>query len=202
LLSVLAGTAFAAQGAAQEEERWSQAELETLARRVEREVETLRGKKFVRPITVRIVNRGDLQAYVKRRWELTSSPARMAADQTIAKLLGLISPETDLLAETAQLFEEQAKGFYDPGEKSFCIMESVPRRLAGPVLSHELTHALDDQVFGLDGPLIALAENTDAAIAYLSVVEGLSRRGPVSESAKRLRPMYVRGTKRSKRLQG
>ncbi len=171
-LSLVAATAFALQETAKSAEPWSQSELEALAKRIEGEVEALRGAKFVRPVTVRMASRADFQEYVKHRMELTDPPERIAADETIAKLLGVIPPDMDLLATTMQMLEEQVGGYYDPLGDSFSMMEGVPKGLAGTVLSHELCHALDDQLFALDGPLVALAGRTDASLAYQSVVEG------------------------------
>src|SRR5688572_3857802 len=99
-------------------------------------------------------------------------PERIAADERMAKMLGLIPADMDMLAEQFQLLESQVGGFYDPPTKTFYLMDSMPKSIAGVILSHELVHALDDQLFDLDGPLEGLKENTDAQLAYHSLIEG------------------------------
>src|SRR5262249_40889934 len=40
------------------------------------------------------------------------------------------------------------------------------------ILAHELTHALDDQLYDIDGTLARLGQDTDAETAFWAVVEG------------------------------
>ncbi len=169
LAALVAGTAFAPQ---EEDEPWTQSELEALAARIQGEVEALRGAEFLRPVRVQIASVADLREYTRKRLELLVPPERIAADETVAKLLGVIPPDMDLLATVLGMLEEQVGGYYDPLADAFSMMEGVPRGLAGAVLSHELGHALDDQLFGFDGPLVALAAHTDASLAYDAVIEG------------------------------
>jgi hypothetical protein len=42
-------------------------------------------------------------------------------------------------------------------------------------LAHELDHALDDQLFDIDGTLKKIGEDTDAQLAFHAVVEGSGR---------------------------
>jgi hypothetical protein len=51
-------------------------------------------------------------------------------------------------------------------------MENCPVGIAKIVLSHELGHALDDQLYDIDGTLSRVAERSDVGMAYQSVVEG------------------------------
>ncbi len=109
---------------------------------------------------------------MKHRTEEMEPAEKLAADERIAKLLGVIDPGMDMLATTYRLLEDQVGGFYDPPSKTFYLMESMPKGLAGSILSHELVHALDDQLYDLDDDAQALDENSDAALAYHCVVEG------------------------------
>jgi hypothetical protein len=86
--------------------------------------------------------------------------------------MGLIPPDMDLRATALRFFEQGVSGFYDPGDRCLWIADTAPMESLGPLLAHELSHALDDQLFGLDATLVPLAGCTDAALAYLSVVEG------------------------------
>ena len=44
------------------------------------------------------------------------------------------------------------RGFYDPQTKSFYLLDDMPRMMTGPLTTHEMTHALEDQYFELDRP--------------------------------------------------
>ena len=56
-------------------------------------------------------------------------------------------------------------------------MDSMPKGLAGPILAHELVHALDDQLFNLDGTMEELKDESDALQAFRFVVEGSGTAG-------------------------
>lgn len=96
--------------------------------------------------------------------------ARRAADEEVLKLLGLIAPDVDLRSISASVFGEGVAGYYDPRSKRLRIVRgATPGALSEMVLAHELTHALEDQRFGLG---LAEGEGDDAALARLALVEG------------------------------
>ena len=97
-------------------------------------------------------------------------PARRRADEEVLKLLGLIEPGVDLRSISASVFGEGVAGYYDPRSKRLRIVSgSTPDALGEIVLAHELTHALEDQRFGL---AVTEGESDDAALARLALVEG------------------------------
>jgi len=154
------------------QDTWTQAELEAVTREIQAEIEELRGEKFLRPVEVKVASREDFQAYAKRRLEMTESPEKLAGDETVAKLLGVVPADMDLLATMMALLEDQVGGYYDPASDSFSLMQGFPRGVARIILAHELDHALDDQLFGIDSRLDDFATNSDAGLAYSAVVEG------------------------------
>jgi hypothetical protein len=154
------------------EEKWTQAELESQTRAIMADLERLRGKKFLRPVEVRVSSKEELLTYIKLREDKTTPPEQFAADELIAKLLGALAPDVDLRARMYAMLEAQVGGFYDPDSDSFSLMEWVPRGLTKIILAHELDHALDDQLADIDGTLKKIGDRTDAILAYHSVVEG------------------------------
>jgi hypothetical protein len=156
---------------------WDQAELEQLAQRIQGEIEQLRGQAFQQPVAVQVASREELIDYMKRRTEESDPPEKIAADERIAKLLAMIPPDMDLLATAYDLLEEQVAGFYDPPSKTFYLMETMPKGFAGPILAHELVHALDDQLYDLDTRMKELADHSDRLQAYRFVVEGSGTSG-------------------------
>ena len=151
---------------------WSQAELESISLDVQADVEKIRGARFDGPVPVSLANREQFVAYATERMERTETPEKVAADQTIARMLGLIPVDMDLLEATFAFLEAQVGGYYDPTTDSFCLMNTCPKDVARIILAHELGHALDDQLFDIDGGMEARSENSDALLAYHSVVEG------------------------------
>jgi hypothetical protein len=151
---------------------WSQEELERVSESIRLDIERLRGQAFERPVAVKLAGAEEFVRYVKQRTAKTETPESLAADETAAKLLGLIPSEMNLLETLMAVLEEQVGGFYDPDEDMFWLVETFRGDIARVILSHELTHALDDQLFDIDGTLERIGGDTDAELAYRSVVEG------------------------------
>ena len=162
----------AGQDDAKPAKKWTQSELETISREIQRDLERLRGEEFSSPVAVKVSSKADLIEYMKVRSAKTDPPAKLAADEQVAKMLGVVDPGLDVQAKLQQLLESQVAGFYDPDTKSFSLMETLPVGLTKITLAHELDHALDDQLFDLDGHIAALGNDTDTQFAFQAVVEG------------------------------
>jgi hypothetical protein len=152
--------------------QWTQSELERTTEVIRADVEELRGMRFLRPVAVKIATREEFARYAREELERSVPAERFAADETIAKMLGVVPVEVDLKETLLTFLEEQVGGFYDPREETFFLMEATPFGVAKIVLAHELTHALDDQHFDLDGGMERVEEETDRAFAYQALVEG------------------------------
>lgn len=151
---------------------WTQEKLEATAREIQADIERLRGQKFPSAVKVQLASKADLRKYAVERMEKTETPEKLTADATIAKLLGVVPRDMDVIAETMRILEKQVIGFYDPDSDSFSLMDSCPLGVARVVMAHELAHALDDQLWGIDKILAGLGKDTDAQLAYWGVVEG------------------------------
>lgn len=142
------------------------ADVATIATRVE----ALRGLRFrSRPVPQTVT---PAQARREGLEDLDRSypEARQRADEEVLKLLGLIEPGIDLRSISASVFGEGVAGYYDPrSERLRIVSGTTPDALGEIVLAHELTHALEDQRFGLS---LGEGESDDAALARLSLVEG------------------------------
>jgi hypothetical protein len=171
LLSSIFGPVSTAQDVAPKD-GLTQAELEEMTADILKDIEEMRGKSFVRDVEVSIANKAGFFNYAMERVESMSTPARLNAEETVMKMLGLLDPKVDFLKAQLEMLEEQVGGFYDPATESFCLMDSFQGGLAKVILAHELTHALDDQLYDIDGTLERLEGNGDAQLAYQAVVEG------------------------------
>ena len=67
---------------------------------------------------------------------------------------------------------DQVAGLYDPKAKEFYIADWIPVDEQRTVMSHELTHALEDQSFHIDSWIKAARPNDDAELARDAVSEG------------------------------
>jgi hypothetical protein len=150
----------------------TQAGLEQMAVTIRADVEELRGVEFLRDVEVVLTDLEGFQAYVERRIAELQTPEDLRAEEQLAKLLGIVPLEMDLMAATKQLLDEQVGGFYDPSGEAFYLLDRYDGPVAGVFMAHELTHALDDQLYDIDGTLLARDGNADAQSAYHAVVEG------------------------------
>ncbi|MBN2168253.1 MAG: hypothetical protein JW738_03335 [Actinobacteria bacterium] len=104
-----------------------------------------------------------------------SSGEDLEADQKLLQALGLIDDEDNLGDIVTKLLTEQIAGFYDTETKDITIVEGKSEGvlLDEFTLSHEVTHALQDQNFGLEKPpLDNEAYNGDNSLAIESLLEG------------------------------
>jgi hypothetical protein len=135
-------------------------------------VEAIRGQRFEtlpKPVSV-----SPSQARREALVDLDRSypAARRRADEEILKLLGLIDPSVDLREVSGSLFSEGVAGYYDPRTKRLRTVRGADtggRVVTEMILAHELTHALEDQRFGLG---LDDSGTDDAALARLALTEG------------------------------
>jgi hypothetical protein len=135
-------------------------------------VEQIRGLRFKRPVSARVIDNGEARAYATKRLHLFATDEDLRAQQAAYVLLGLVPASTDVLAVYLEVLDEQAGGFYDPESGSFFLLGHMPRGVGPFLASHELTHALEDQHFDLDGRLNAVKGDDDEIFARSAVHEG------------------------------
>ena len=174
LLASIAGGVLAQEAARAPESVSSMGaqEVATLALQVAPIVEEIRGAKFKSPVPVKVVGDAAAQEHFNSRIKKFYSPQQLLADQTAYVQLGLLPPSTDMVGAVMKVMEEQAGGFYDPGSGIFYVLGDMPRSIAPAIVAHELTHALDDQRFDIDGMLERAGGDNDRLSAAASVIEG------------------------------
>ncbi len=151
---------------------WTQEALEEASAAIQVEVGELRNTEFADPVRVEVADKEGLIKYAVKRMDEMQVEGAMESSEWMAKLLGLLPHDADLEALTMTLLEDQVGGFYDPGTKSFYLMEGFSGDIARVILAHELTHALDDRLYDLDGALRERIGHSDSTAAYMSIVEG------------------------------
>jgi hypothetical protein len=159
---------------------------ERAADALKRKLVAIRGLAFTTPVPIVAVSAADARGMLERELRHDFEPGELATIGRVYAALGLVPAGTDLEASFLDLYSAQLAGFYDPIERRMVLVdealrtggftsaiESVIRRdLAGElVLAHELTHALQDQHFGLETGR-ADAGDDDAQLAKRAVYEG------------------------------
>jgi len=102
------------------------------------------------PVKRELMSRSQFHDYLMRKMEEDPDTQRFRRTEAVLRKLGLVPPDFDLRAFLMRMLEEQVEGFYDPKSKTMYLLNWVQPDLQQPVLAHELTHALQDQNFGLE----------------------------------------------------
>jgi len=155
--------------------------------KVEQGIQRIRQLNFLRPVPVAVKDRDEAEKLMEADLMRDYTDNQLRVDGTAGSMVGLYPPGMDLKAESLKLLRNQVAGFYDPRSKQMVLVkggadlgffgntvELVARRdIAGEmVLSHELTHALQDQHFDLERKLDRVKNNDDRAIALKCLAEG------------------------------
>jgi hypothetical protein len=147
-------------------------------------VETIRGRHFLHDVKTVAIDRSELTANLRAQMQ-KGMPYSIADWETMLRALQLVDASGGpALPKLLALYESQVLAFYDPHSHTYYSIRQLPKlppeaaNLADPkmleetVMVHELTHALQDQHFDLASKEIALMRDTDANLAYHSVLEG------------------------------
>jgi hypothetical protein len=132
----------------------------------------------------KLIGRDEVAAYLTKHMSEDEDAQRLRRSELVLKKFGLLPRDFDLQKFLVALLREQVAGFYDPKSKTVNLLDWVDVEQQKPVLAHELTHALQDQAFGLekwmkDQDLATKKEPTESDIdqdeistARQAVVEG------------------------------
>ena len=162
---------------------------------IRREVETLRGMKFLRAVPVYRISEKELRAISDQELDKEFPGPKLRSYEELLAWLDMIPPQTDLKSVYADFLVGQVAGLYDSEAKEMCI-PSFPGGTTNPdkkaaekklaeispeiddiVFAHEFTHALEDQYWPLDDPKDHDDKaSTDRGTAHDFVTEGSATR--------------------------
>jgi len=105
------------------------------------------------------------------------TPEEAALDAAILALLGLVEPDTDLLAVYIELYSEGIAGFYDDETGEMVVVQGADFGGAEHfTYAHEFVHVLQDQTYDFDDGLgythEACHEDSEFCIALQALIEG------------------------------
>ena len=155
--------------------------------KVEAGIQDLRQLRFKHPVPLIVKSPDEAEEMLEADMMRDNTDEQLRVDAVVGALVGLYPPNMDLKAEALKLMKSQVAGFYDPHGKQMVVVEGalnlgfwnsatefmIQRDIAGEmVLAHELTHALQDQNFGLESKLDKVKDDDDRALALKSLAEG------------------------------
>ena len=164
-LAVAAVGALATAGPARADDPTWTAKLVARADDIAAKVATLRGLAIKRTIAKGVMDDAGLRARILLRMDEDASAAERAADAAVGKRWGLVPMATDVDKLVVDLLTEQIAGFYDPAEAKLYVSAKpgTDDTWADMLMAHEITHALQDQHFGLTPWMKAVKDDNDAA---------------------------------------
>ena len=141
---------------------------------IEAQVQQIRGLTAKKPVTPILLDEATLKKNMAASFTKDNPPDVLAANQQLMELMGLIPKGASLSDLYIQLLGSQVAGYYDPDTQQLYVVSKTGA--VGPVekvtFSHEFTHALQDQNFGLKNLALDAIGQGDASLAHLSVAEG------------------------------
>jgi hypothetical protein len=188
LLTLLA-LLVALPGWAQQERALTDKQKTELAESVEEILQFIEkgtGLKPKQPIERAFVDRAGLRAHIEKN-SSEEDAARVRRSELVLKRFGLLPRDFDLRKFSVELGVDRIAGYYDTKKKVVYLLDFKPVVQQKPILAHELTHALQDQHYGItewakaiaeekpempDDGLTAVLAAEESAFARRAVVEG------------------------------
>ena len=141
---------------------------------IERQVVAIRGLPFKTPVDYNVLTRQQIKATISGKLAEVFSEQEFADMTAALAVLGLLPEGFPLRQKYIDLLGEQVAAFYDQHQHKLFMHEdaSLENSQNRVVLAHELTHALQDQYFGLKRLPLEIKTNDDMAAAASALVEG------------------------------
>ena len=109
----------------------------------------------------RLAKRDEVQSYIQKSMKEDKDAKRLERSSAVLKKFGLLPRNFDLSNFLVTMLREQVAGYYDVKTKTVNLLNWVDVEQQKPVLAHELTHALQDQSFGIEKWMKGSTEGTD-----------------------------------------
>jgi hypothetical protein len=136
------------------------------------EMSKLLSLPILSPLKKSIRSRSEIRAYLLRKLKEDKDADRRYANQKAMEKFGLLPKNYPLEETLVKVLTEQVAGLYDPDGHEFFIADWNTPADERMIMSHELTHALQDQHFHIEKWTDAAKPNDDAELARDAVIEG------------------------------
>jgi len=101
------------------------------------------------PVKKSFVGQADIEKFTKDRLARADLSQRFARAELTMKKFGLLPRDFNLRDFLVKANGQSVAGLYDDETKTIWLLNTVSMEKQGPILAHELTHALQDQNFDL-----------------------------------------------------
>lgn len=154
-------------------------------------VSGIRGQKFARRVLPNLLTRDELAQEMVKMMKEEYTPEQVALMDASYKAFGLMPPQMNSQDLMTKLLSEEVAGFYDPKKKRMVLIRENGAakdpgffgRLLGAkaafdkeeqktTLAHEMTHALQDQLYDLRAMQKRIEKDDDMLLAFSAMVEG------------------------------
>jgi hypothetical protein len=136
------------------------------------ETSEIRELSILRPVKSGAQSRAEIERMIVKNLDEQTTPAEMHATELALKKLGLAPADFQYRPFVVKLLTEQVAGYYDPKAQEFYLADWIELEGQKPVMSHELTHALQDQHFNLRRFEKWPKGDSDAELAAHALIEG------------------------------
>lgn len=120
-------------------------ELVAQARKIQRDLECIRGRRFKKDVGVEFQSLEDFEAFMDRQLAKEMAGGKDLRAQRMLHALGLMHRDVVFMDVMRKATLEQAAAYYDPDTDTFYVVQSMPALALRAVMAHELQHALQDQ---------------------------------------------------------
>lgn len=152
--------------------------------------EKMRGLLFLQDVPVELMSRAEIEQEILTIVDRDMPPEWRVQIDRGYKAFGLVPKDSDVLTDMIKLVVSQAGGFYDPEAKHVILPDDLEEFLGGMVgemvagapgfmdpmmrniLTHEFTHALQDQHHDLNTIMGLSMDDDDVRLALTALVEG------------------------------
>jgi len=158
----------------QSERQKALAANKTQREEIERAVVAIRGLKFLSPVDYSVLSRKQIRETISGKLAEVFSEQEFKNMTEAMAAIGLLPPGYPLREKYIDLLGEQVAAFFDQHSHKLFMYEdaSLDNAQNRVILAHELTHALQDQHFGLKRMPLEIKNNDDRANASSALVEG------------------------------
>ena len=144
-------------------------ELDALVRNLQQFVEARRGLKFNAPLKVTLLGPAAFRARILELAHEDDDELEETQRELVA--LGLLKRGVDLRKARDELLGAAVIGAYDPKKKELFVRGQNITAFVRTTLTHEITHALQDQHFDIDHPEYDDRED-EISLTFSAVAEG------------------------------
>lgn len=141
---------------------------------IEQDAASIRQLSFRRAVVYNVLDRAGIRQVVAGKLSEQYSDQEIQNISSGYSALGLLPPDFPLKQSYIDLLGEQIAAFYDQHQHKLFMfhdasLENAQNRV---ILAHELTHALQDQNFGLLNLALEIKNDDDRAAAASALIEG------------------------------